>query len=76
MPELEIGRLALNIPGLHPDAAPRLAKLVADGLGRAALPDVFRAERLDIELSAGAHGASVEQLAHQIIRELLRQMGA
>jgi hypothetical protein len=63
----------LDVPGLAPEHAERLASLVAEGLGNSPFQTDFAAERLRLDLRSSELG--VEPLARLIVGELLRQMG-
>ena len=74
MNEIWIDRLILQVPGLSETAGRRLALQVADGLsavGAAVGARDIPALRLDL---VAAPNAGVDELARQIVAEVLRQV--
>jgi hypothetical protein len=74
MPNLHISKLCLDIPGLSPDAARRLAQLIAEQLGARAPAGLRGGERIVLELPAESSGFALERLADRITTELLRKL--
>lgn len=75
MANVEIERLALEVPGLAPAHGHRLAEMVAKGLAAARWAPAQSADRVDVAVTASAQDASLEHLAGLIVRELRRQTG-
>jgi hypothetical protein len=74
MGDLQIDRLSLHVAGLSEAEGRRLALQVAEGLGAA--PDtgtVRDIPTLRLDLTA-APGAGADELARQIVAEVLRQL--
>jgi hypothetical protein len=74
MPGISIDRLTLEVPGWSETAASRLASEVANGLAAGGLAGV-RGEvgTLRVEVPA-SDGVQPDQLAGQIVSEILRQL--
>lgn len=72
MPDVEIDRLSLQVPGLSPEQGHRLAELVAAALERERFAPRAPATRVKVELASA--GGGVEQLAVTIAAALRRQM--
>lgn len=74
MADLSIDRLSLHLSGLSEYDSRRLAQLIADGLGRAALPAGTEG-RESMEATVKANpGASLESLSDQIVAGIVRQL--
>jgi hypothetical protein len=76
MTVMHVDRLTLHLPGMSEWEARRLAQLVAQGLGGAALPADMprRMDALRTEIAAQP-GEATERLAHRIVEALVRQVG-
>ena len=72
MPDVEINRLTLQVPGLPAEQGHRLAELVAAGLERERFAPQQSADKVQIDLPSS--GAGLEQLANAIVTALRRQM--
>ena len=77
MSGLDIGRLSIDAGGLDTHDGERLARLIADKLGSAAirLDRPVRADTARVEVP-GAAGGNLDALADSIVANLLRQIGA
>jgi hypothetical protein len=74
MGDIRIDRLALQVPGLTAADGRRLALQVAHGLAAAGAAGGGRAvPALRLDMTA-APGAGVDELAEQIVAEVLRQL--
>jgi phosphoglycerate dehydrogenase-like enzyme len=74
MADLNIERLSLNLSGLSEGESRHLARLIADGLAEAQLPDVtFRREVMQSNITAHA-GGSTQELSDRIVAEVVRQL--
>jgi hypothetical protein len=72
--DIQIDRLSLHVPGLSPAAGRRLALQIAEGLGAAGATMSTRdIPALRIDLTAGPI-TGVDELARQVIAEILRQV--
>jgi hypothetical protein len=76
MPQVQIDRLGLEVPGLTATEGRRLADLVVEGLGGVQWPDKVRenSQNLTINVDAGAGKLALEEMAVAIVREILRQI--
>jgi hypothetical protein len=73
MTEISIDRLSLKLSGLTAGEGERLARLVADGLGRQKLPaSAHGVEGMTINVNAS--GGNLQRLSDQIVREIMRQL--
>lgn len=73
MPNVEIGKLALEVPGLAPESGRRLAELVVEGLAGVEWPSAAPA-RVSATVPGEAGSGNVEHLAAAIVAELRRQL--
>jgi len=75
MPEMKVDRLVLKAGAMDPRAARRLAEAVTAGLERAPLPGDLaqRAELVRLQVRP-APGATTDNLAQQILSELMREL--
>jgi hypothetical protein len=76
MPDVEIGKLAIEVPGLTAEQGRRLAQLIVDGLGGIRWPDHAAAskDRASVTVAAEPGKMALEQLADTVVCEILRQM--
>jgi hypothetical protein len=75
MPELSVERLALKLSGLSEWEGRRLARMIAEGLGAASLPEGLSRDVGALRLQVEAQpGDALERLAQQIVAEVLRQL--
>jgi hypothetical protein len=72
MADVEIDRLALEVPGLGPAQGRRLAELIAKKLSEARWVAAHGADRVEVALPAA--GAGLEQIAGLIVDEMRRRM--
>ncbi len=72
MPDVEIDRLTLQVPGLPAEHGHRLAELVAAGLERTRFAPNRSADKVEVDLPIS--GGSLEELATAIVTALRRQM--
>jgi hypothetical protein len=76
MADVSIQRLTLKLSGLSAGDGRRLAERIAEGLAAVALPAglaLLEVEKVQVKAAAGA-GQSVDQLAGQIVAEIVRQV--
>ena len=71
MKEVQIDRLVLQVPDLSASDGRRLAFQVADGLGTLTGGRDISTLRLNLRVTAGA---SVDEMARQILAELLTEV--
>ena len=71
MSEVWIERLTLQVPNLAPADGRRLALQIAEGLGAAGAGGDVSVLRVDLMASPGA---GVNELARQVVAEILRQV--
>jgi hypothetical protein len=73
MTEVAIDRLSLKLSGLSAGEGERLARLIADGLGRQKL--MSSAQSVEgITISINSSGGNLQRLSEQIVREIMRQL--
>ena len=72
MAEVEIGRLALEVPGIGPAQGRRLAELIAQRLAQARWTPAHGAGRIDVGVPAS--GAGLDEIAGMIVDAMRRQM--
>jgi hypothetical protein len=72
MAEVEIERLALEVPGLGPAQGRRLAELIAQRLSQARWTPAHGTDRIEVAVSAA--GASLDEIAKMIVDEMRRRM--
>ena len=75
MTTINIDRLALKLSGLSEREGHRLARLIAEGLAQADIPNTapHRLETLRVNLTAPADGHA-DRLSQQIVADILRQL--
>jgi hypothetical protein len=73
MANVDIGRLAIEAPGLSPNEGHRLAQMVAEGLGGVRWTPI-QADDMTVNVTASPGSISLERLAQLIIDELRRQL--
>jgi hypothetical protein len=75
MATIDIDRLTLKLSGLSEREGQRLARLIAEGLAQADIPNTAprRLETLRVNLTAPADG-NVDRLSQQIVADVLRQL--
>lgn len=77
MADIAVERLSLRLSGVSPGEGERLARLIADGLGAANLPDRAprQLETMNVAIRTDA-SAGVSRLSKEIVSEILRQLAA
>jgi hypothetical protein len=76
MPDVSIERLTLKLSGLSEGEGRRLGERIAEGLAATALPTgltLLEVEKVRVTAAAGP-AASVDQLARQVVAEIVRQV--
>ncbi len=74
MSDVTIDRLSLHLSGLSEAEGQRLARLVADGLARASMPDGLE-NRDAVQTTTIAHaGGSMQAISQRIVADILRQL--
>jgi len=71
-PDVTIDRLTLHLSGWSEGDGRHLARLIADGLAKAAMPDAVES-RASIEAAAGA-GGTMQEIADRVVADVLRQL--
>ena len=71
---LSVDRIAVQAPGLSPEEARRLARLVADGLGGAVPPGTGSAALGSVAVRSAAAGAPVDELARPVLAEIAAEL--
>jgi hypothetical protein len=73
MAEVAIDRLSLKLSGVSAGEGERLARLIADGLGRQKLTSSGQSvEGMTININSS--GGNLQRLSEQIVREIMRQL--
>jgi hypothetical protein len=72
MTEISIDRLSLKLSGLSAGEGERLARLIADGLGRQKLTGSGHSVE-GMTISINSSGGNLQRLSEQIVREIVRQ---
>ena len=74
MPDLNIERLTLRLSGLSEGDGRHLARLIADRLAEASLPEGTRGrDAMRSNIQAGS-GSGLPELADQVVADLVRQL--
>lgn len=74
MAGLEIERLTLHLSGLSEGEGRHLARLIADGLASAPLPESAGSRSSMSSQITARTGDDVQELSQQILADLLRQL--
>jgi hypothetical protein len=75
MPNVEIDRLTLDVPGLGPDQGRRLGEMIAARLAERRWAPPANKDHAQVAVTAPPGDASLEQLAGLIAAELQRHAG-
>ena len=74
MPDITIDRLTLHLSGLSEGDGQRLARLIADGLANACLPEGAES-RASVKAAANtSQGGNMQALSDRLVADVLRQL--